>query len=66
MLIDGVVVKRTFKLEHGDEHRIINQYHFLSWPDHGVPNDLQHFRQFHQIVHQDPHFHSTAPVVHCR
>jgi len=32
-------VIRKFVLQKGEEKRIVTQFHFLAWPDHGVPEE---------------------------
>ena len=43
----------------------INQYQFISWPDHGVPDYATPILAFHRRVKQDCNS-SGAMLVHCR
>jgi len=45
---------KQFSLTRGSEKRIIKQYHFLAWPDHGVPSSplpLLHMLQAVETYH---------------
>jgi protein tyrosine phosphatase len=35
---DGLTI-RTFRLTRGDDSKYVNHYHFLNWPDEGVPSE---------------------------
>ena len=50
------------------EDRLIYQYHFLKWPDHGVPNDPGCALNFLQEINikQDSLVGAGPIVVHCR
>lgn len=49
----------------GSETRQISQYHFLTWPDFGVPEDMEHILTFVKDIRNS--IRGTAPVlVHCR
>nr|BAJ52655.1 protein tyrosine phosphatase [Monosiga ovata] len=56
---------REFRLECGRESRLVRQYAYLSWPDHGTPlttDEMLHFR--HAIRASGDR--STGPmIVHC-
>ena len=61
-------VVRTFQLKNksGSQTREIKHFHYISWPDHGVPETAKEFLQFRTVVKQ----HHTANakgqmVVHC-
>lgn len=46
--------------------REVKQFHFLKWPDHGVPNYATALLHFRKRVHQY-HPEKRGPmVVHCR
>ncbi|XP_077972218.1 uncharacterized protein LOC120339340 isoform X2 [Styela clava] len=66
-LKDGYCL-RTIKAEKGNEVRYIHQFHYVSWPDHGVPKTcleiltlINHVRDV-QSYSQDE---STPLCVHC-
>lgn len=61
-------VVRTFQLKNkaGGQTREIKHFHYISWPDHGVPETAKEMLQFRTVVKQ----HHTANakgqmVVHC-
>ncbi|XP_046582364.1 uncharacterized protein LOC124289762 [Haliotis rubra] len=50
--------------EHSD-HRLIRQFHFTSWPDHGVPGETTAILDFHRVV-KDTKTDSSGPLlIHC-
>nr|XP_022908500.1 receptor-type tyrosine-protein phosphatase F-like [Onthophagus taurus] len=56
--------ERIFKVQLQGEHRMIKQFHFTSWPDHGVPMYAQSLAPFLKKILALPQ--ETAPiVVHC-
>ncbi|XP_071116948.1 uncharacterized protein [Haliotis cracherodii] len=49
----------------GTETRVIKQFHFTQWPDHGVPRDTTALLHFHKVV-KDTALPLSGPlVVHC-
>lgn len=49
-----------------NETRNITQFHFTSWPDHGVPDAFQ-IMVFHRKILQQSSSPLSGPmVVHCR
>ncbi|XP_071118552.1 receptor-type tyrosine-protein phosphatase H-like [Haliotis cracherodii] len=49
----------------GTETRVIKQFHFTQWPDHGVPRDTTALLHFHKVV-KDTTLPLSGPlVVHC-
>lgn len=47
------------------EKRTLAQYHFLTWPDFGVPEEVEHILDF--VTEVRKRFRGTAPMlVHCR
>ena len=60
--------QRTFSLQmdNSKEERIVTQFHFTVWPDHGVPDyptSLLHFVR--KVMTSNPE-NSGPIVVHCR
>jgi len=52
--------------QHGQSRRV-TQYHFLKWPDFGVPANIPEFLRMVRAVRSFVGFRSTEPiVVHCR
>ncbi|XP_063908361.1 receptor-type tyrosine-protein phosphatase T-like isoform X4 [Zophobas morio] len=56
---------RTFAVTYKDECRKIEQLHFSSWPDHGVPLYSQSLVPFLQKMLQIPLNSKSPVVVHC-
>lgn len=56
---------RTFKVICQNINRTVQQYHFLSWPDHGVPHYSQTLIPFLQNLHKIPLSADSPIVVHC-
>ncbi|XP_048255984.1 multiple epidermal growth factor-like domains protein 11 [Haliotis rufescens] len=51
--------------QENSENRIIRQFHFTSWPDHGVPGETTSVLDFHRVV-MDTGINSSGPLlVHC-
>ncbi|XP_046582375.1 receptor-type tyrosine-protein phosphatase alpha-like [Haliotis rubra] len=49
----------------GTETRVVNQFHFTKWPDHGVPEDSTSLLHFYKVV-KDTGPDLTGPlVIHC-
>ncbi|XP_067677164.1 receptor-type tyrosine-protein phosphatase H-like isoform X5 [Haliotis asinina] len=46
-------------------HRLIRQFHFTAWPDHGVPGETTSVLDFHRVV-KDTKTDSSGPLlIHC-
>jgi protein tyrosine phosphatase len=59
-------IVRTFNLDlEGSGARIITQFQFTSWPDHGVPSDPIPFLEFLQKVRRNLPLSKRPLVVHC-
>lgn len=56
---------RTFEVTCNKEKRIIKQYHFVAWPDHGVPIYPQSLATFIKVLLKLP-LDQAPVVVHCR
>ncbi|CAD5113914.1 DgyrCDS3073 [Dimorphilus gyrociliatus] len=58
---------RTFKITKGNAVRNVEQYHYDSWPDHGVPSNPTAFMDFwNKIKLRLSSTNSISPVlVHC-
>lgn len=52
----------------GNTERTVWQYHFRTWPDHGVPSDPGGVLDFLEEVHhkQESIVDAGPVVVHCR
>ncbi|XP_051899348.1 receptor-type tyrosine-protein phosphatase H-like isoform X3 [Pristis pectinata] len=48
------------------EPRLITQFHFTSWPDHGVPKTTEKLLQFQKLIRDHLNKNQGGlPVVHC-
>ncbi|RZC38749.1 receptor-type tyrosine-protein phosphatase F-like [Asbolus verrucosus] len=56
---------RVFTITRNNEKRKLDQYHFLSWPDHGVPLYSQSLVPFLKRILQIPLSSKSPIVVHC-
>nr|XP_039259603.1 receptor-type tyrosine-protein phosphatase alpha-like [Styela clava] len=63
----GGYKKRTFTIYTEDEPAYqVEQYHFLNWPDHGVPVTTSNFYRFYEAC-MGSHGNEDCPIiVHCR
>ncbi|XP_078328383.1 uncharacterized protein LOC111113170 [Crassostrea virginica] len=60
-------IKRTFSVSSRKENksRVVTQYHYTTWPDHGIPDPLS-LVVFHRHVMRTRTNQNEAPVVvHC-
>lgn len=61
---------RDLKLWHTHEQRILHvrQFHFVAWPDHGVPHSPDPLLAFWKVLRQwlDQTPRGGPPIVHCR
>lgn len=60
-------IEREFVLIKGEERKEIKQFHFIVWPDNGVPNPLDPLVRFvRQVRHEMNRFPTSGPtVIHC-
>ncbi|KAF6028141.1 hypothetical protein EB796_013539 [Bugula neritina] len=56
---------RMLKVEKDGEVRTVKQYHYTSWPDHGVPDSMSPFIFFYKRVKIETAKTTTPIVVHC-
>ena len=62
-------VMRTFYISmkgHSEMGRRVKQYHFIAWPDHGVPRKYDDFLKFMEQVMDNVNPSDGPTVVHCR
>ena len=62
----GYQVIRTFTLNDGSKEKTLIQYHFISWPDYGVPSSAGPLLMFVDEVRSDYNLFEGPMVVHCR
>lgn len=52
--------------QRGFSSRIVTQYHFRDWPDHGVVSDFRHYSSLHSMVERSAMKNPKSPIlVHC-
>ncbi|XP_062509499.1 receptor-type tyrosine-protein phosphatase F-like isoform X2 [Corticium candelabrum] len=56
---------RKFSLTLGDETRIVTQYHYTAWPDHGVPKFATPLLSFIRRINREYPKNRGSMVVHC-
>eukprot|EP00040_Diaphanoeca_grandis_P004339 m.28221 g.28221 ORF g.28221 m.28221 type:complete len:713 (+) comp15887_c0_seq1:191-2329(+) len=58
-------VVRRFEVSFEDEKRIITQFAYTSWPDHGVPLTTQEMLGFRNAIKSSIRDTSLPQVIHC-
>ncbi|KAK3576165.1 hypothetical protein CHS0354_016972 [Potamilus streckersoni] len=56
---------RTFQLTKDQESRLVKQYHYTTWPDHGVPKYSASLLLLRQKVRAHDQLDSGPPIIHC-
>ncbi|XP_076340121.1 uncharacterized protein LOC143240839 [Tachypleus tridentatus] len=56
---------RTLKVRNGNEERPICQFHYASWPDHGVPTSVQPILELVRLVRDCQASEAVPVLVHC-
>ena len=59
-------VMRKINVEKEDENRTVLQFHYTSWPDHGVPSSTRPMLDMIALVREYQSGHEPPIVVHCR
>ncbi|KAL6065271.1 Tyrosine-protein phosphatase non-receptor type 22, variant 2 [Balamuthia mandrillaris] len=63
---------RTLLVQHGEEQREIYHFHYLDWPDHGVPHSTLQLERIIRLINEKydsdafPFSYSSPLVIHCR
>ncbi|XP_078286526.1 receptor-type tyrosine-protein phosphatase H-like [Rhinoraja longicauda] len=66
ILPEWTVRKFNVKKTRYSEARTVTQFHFTSWPDHGVPKTTEKLLQFQRLVRDHLNKNRDGlPVVHC-
>src|SRR6218665_2239157 len=56
-----------FLLNQGQQKRTIKLFHFIEWPDNGVPDSPEVLLEFMQVIKRELETAKAGPlVVHCR
>lgn len=56
---------RTFKVTADNEERTICQFHYTTWPDHGVPSSVQPILELVRLMRDVQLTESRPILVHC-
>ncbi|XP_072026197.1 tyrosine-protein phosphatase non-receptor type 12-like isoform X3 [Amphiura filiformis] len=57
---------RTLKVKRGsEEERVINQFHYTAWPDHGVPNSVLPIIDMVKLVREYQPHDDVPLLIHC-
>ena len=59
-------VIRTFDVRKNSEVRNVKQFHFTSWPDHGVPTCPSPLIEFRRKIRTLDESHPGSIIVRCR
>ncbi|XP_052762310.1 receptor-type tyrosine-protein phosphatase epsilon-like [Mya arenaria] len=57
--------RRTFQISQSSEERKLYQFHFTSWPDRGVPEDVLSLIEFWKMVLNSSKKLNGPTLVHC-
>ncbi|PVD22956.1 hypothetical protein C0Q70_16216 [Pomacea canaliculata] len=57
---------RTFLLTKGGQSKYLKQFHFTTWPDHGVPRFGHSLLLFRQKIRAYDNLDAGPVIVHCR
>lgn len=63
--ISSDFIRRKFRVQRNGEERQVVQFHYLGWPDHGIPDDPAHIRDLISIVRQTRKNDQAPLLVHC-
>ncbi|XP_052765088.1 uncharacterized protein LOC128206565 isoform X2 [Mya arenaria] len=58
--------KRVFKITKGSKERTVHQFHYTSWPEKGVPDDVTSVVDFREKVLNAPSKLNGPTIVQCR
>ena len=61
-----VVSSTPILLFQGGQSKYVKQFHFTTWPDHGVPRFGHSLLLFRQKIRAYDNLDNGAVVVHCR
>ncbi|CAH1775088.1 unnamed protein product [Owenia fusiformis] len=56
---------RTFQVTKDDQTRIVQQFHFTSWPDHRAPGQTTQLLAFRRRVRQHESTRTGPLIIHC-
>ncbi|XP_038072880.1 uncharacterized protein LOC119741208 isoform X2 [Patiria miniata] len=56
---------RTLKVSNQEQERVLNQFHYTAWPDHGVPKTVQPIMDMIQLFREYLPNEDNPVVMHC-
>ncbi|XP_022082477.1 uncharacterized protein LOC110974871 isoform X2 [Acanthaster planci] len=56
---------RTLKASNQEEERVLNQFHYTAWPDHGVPKSVKPIMDMIQLFREYLPSEESVVVMHC-
>ncbi|XP_071143245.1 receptor-type tyrosine-protein phosphatase mu-like isoform X6 [Mytilus edulis] len=56
---------RTFRISKDDKTTVVKQYHYTTWPDHGVPRFGNSLLLFRQKIRLHDNLDNGPPIIHC-
>jgi protein tyrosine phosphatase len=62
---DNLVERKFIITKKGAGQRLLTQYNFLTWPDHGVPRDNQQLLELLNVVWLNTAHYKSPILVHC-
>ncbi|KAH9518956.1 protein tyrosine phosphatase, non-receptor type 12 [Bulinus truncatus] len=57
--------QRRLLVTKGEEQRIVTQFHYSGWPDHGIPDDPDHIRDLIGIMRRARQNDEVPLLIHC-
>ncbi|KAK6994770.1 tyrosine-protein phosphatase non-receptor type 22 [Biomphalaria glabrata] len=58
-------IQRKLSVSRGEEQRIVIQFHYSGWPDHGIPDDPAHIRDLIGIMRRTRQNDELPLLIHC-
>lgn len=56
---------RTFRISKDDKTTVVKQFHYTTWPDHGVPRFGNSLLLFRQKIRLHDNLDHGPPIIHC-
>ncbi|KAG1679859.1 Tyrosine-protein phosphatase non-receptor type 12 [Nymphon striatum] len=56
---------RTWKLVRGNEQRTVCQFHYMTWPDHGIPSSVNPILHMIRMIRNCQATETIPVLVHC-
>ncbi|CAL1527087.1 unnamed protein product [Lymnaea stagnalis] len=58
-------IQRKLRVTKGEETRMLTQFHYSGWPDHGIPDDPAHIRDLIGIMRRTRQNDEAPLLIHC-